>query len=47
MKYVLAFLLATTGLAAESRAQEQPPDSAPYKMEIPSGLRAWYRNPDG
>lgn len=34
-------------LAATCAAQDQPPESTPYRMEIPSGLRAWYRNPDG
>lgn len=28
-------------------AQEQPPPAVPYAMELPPGVRAWYRNPDG
>jgi len=34
-------------LSCDAVAQEQPPESTPYKLELPSGLRAWYRNPDG
>lgn len=40
---VLSILLA----GSYASAQEQPPESVPYKMEIPAGLRSWYRNPDG
>ena len=25
----------------------QPPDSVPYRLELPTEVRAWYRNPDG
>lgn len=42
--FLIALLLVA---CADASAQEQPPDSVPYKMELPSGLRAWYRNPDG
>lgn len=41
---IVLIVLLTSGVAA---AQEQPPNHVPYRMEIPSGLRAWYRNPDG
>lgn len=41
---IVLIVLLTCGAAA---AQEQPPDHVPYKAELPSGLRAWYRNPDG
>lgn len=30
-----------------SFADEQAPDVVPYKMELPSGVRVWFRNPDG
>ena len=47
MKSLLLPLLAIASLAGDLQAQEQPPSSVMYTMEIPSGLRAWYRNPDG
>ena len=25
----------------------QPPESVPYRLDIPPQVRAWYRNPDG
>ncbi len=40
---VIFAILVTAPLAA----QEQPPESMPYRMELPVEIRAWFRNPDG
>jgi hypothetical protein len=52
----LSFLFAMT-LAVEVSASDsdipvqarsaQPPESVPYRLDIPPQVRAWYRNPDG
>lgn len=34
-------------LTAVASAQSQPPETVPYRMELPPEVRAWYRNPDG
>lgn len=46
MRFLTGLILA---MAASSAAfsQEQPPSDVPYQMELPSGLRNWFRNPDG
>jgi len=47
VKRLLAILLLIGSLAAPSIAQEQSPTETPYTMELPSGSRIWFRNPDG
>ena len=45
---LVASMMTVKSFAQEVGASsEQPPDSVPYKMELPPDVRAWYRNPDG
>lgn len=47
MKVLLSLVALLVLLTSAAIAQDQPPPSVPYKMEVPAEIRAWFRNPDG